>query len=72
MVTKKEREETLMTFISSLADRLPVVEFYPNVFPTYDMKRAVASIYVGMTKLLEDALIYFRGGKLSPSTIRMW
>ena len=72
MVTKKEREEAMIKFISSLADRLPVVEFYQNVFPTYDMKHAVASIYVGMTKLLEDALIYFRGGRLSLFLIYLW
>lgn len=64
-MAKKEREDTLISFIQSLVDRLPVIDFYKNIFPTYDMKLAVASIYVGLTKLLEDALIYFRGGRLS-------
>ena len=54
-----------MTFLRSLVDRLPVVEFYQNIFPTYDMKLAVASIYIGMSKFLEDVLLYFRGGRLS-------
>ena len=56
-----------MQFVRSMADRLPVVDFYKNIFPTYDMKLAVASVYVGLTKLLEDALVYFRGGRLSLS-----
>ena len=54
-----------MAFIKTLTDGLPVVDFYKSIFPTYDMKLAVASIYVGIIKLLEDALIYFRGGRLS-------
>ena len=66
VVTKKEREETLTAFIQTMLDQLPLAEFYKDVYPTYDMKLAVASIYVGMTKLLEDALVYLRGGRLSP------
>ena len=43
------------------------MDFYQGVFPTNPMKICVASIYVHIMNLLDEALAYYRGGKLSKS-----
>ncbi|KAF2100847.1 hypothetical protein NA57DRAFT_74446 [Rhizodiscina lignyota] len=64
VVTKKEREESLLSYIKTLGSQLPLMEFYSNVFPTNGMKEAVVKIYVGIQRLLDEAVAYYRGGKL--------
>lgn len=64
VVTKKDREEFLSTYLESLAGRLPLIEFYQTTFPTDAMKLAVAGIFVEMMRLLDEALIYCRSGRL--------
>jgi hypothetical protein len=70
-VTKKEREESLLSYIKAISSQLPLMDFYQNIFPTNPMKICVASIYVQIMSLLDEALAYYRGGKLSkPLNIR--
>ncbi|KAI9703002.1 MAG: hypothetical protein M1820_005993 [Bogoriella megaspora] len=65
VVTKKEREDTFMEYFNDLVPQLPLLEFYSSMFPTSQMKDAVVQVYIAIMKLLDDALVYFRGGKLS-------
>ncbi|KKY29196.1 hypothetical protein UCRPC4_g00102 [Phaeomoniella chlamydospora] len=39
--------------------------FYKTVFPTNAIKASVARIYVHIMKLLDEAVVFYRGGKLS-------
>jgi hypothetical protein len=64
VVTKKEREESLLTYFDALSAKLPLVEFYRTTFPTNAMKLVVANLYAEVTKLLDEALIYYRSGRL--------
>jgi hypothetical protein len=64
VVTKKEREEFLWQYLELLSRKLPLIEFYRTVYPTDEMKLAVARIFVEITKLLDEALVYFRSGRL--------
>jgi hypothetical protein len=64
VVTKKEREESLLGYLHSLGHLLPLVQFYKETFPTDRMKLAVAKIYAGVMKLLDEALVYYRSGRL--------
>lgn len=67
VVTKKDREESLLEYIKTLGSQLPLMDFYSNVFPTNEMKECVAKIFVAVMKLLDEAVSYYRGGKLSMS-----
>jgi hypothetical protein len=64
VVLKKDREESLLQYLESLSSKLPLMEFYRTTFPTNAMKLAVANIYAEVTKLLDEALIYYRSGRL--------
>jgi hypothetical protein len=64
-VTKREREESLISYIQTLSAQLPLVDFYKTIFPTNPMKMSVARIYVQIMSLLDEALAYYRGGRLS-------
>ncbi|ETS86640.1 hypothetical protein PFICI_00468 [Pestalotiopsis fici W106-1] len=64
VVTKKDREESLLMYLEALGSKLPLVEFYRNAFPTNAMKLAVANLYAEVTKLLDEALLYYRSGRL--------
>jgi hypothetical protein len=66
-VTKKDREESLLSYIQDIVSQLPLMDFYQNIFPTNPMKICVARIYVQIMSLLDEALAYYRGGKLSTS-----
>ncbi|KAK8040997.1 Vegetative incompatibility protein HET-E-1 [Apiospora phragmitis] len=73
VVTKSDREEALMTYLETLAAKLPVVEFYKSAFPTTAIKIAVANIFSEMMKLLDEALVYYRSpryGKLVDAIIQ--
>jgi len=63
VVTKNDREEALMENLEALASKLPVVEFYRSTFPTNGMKLAVANIFSEVTRLLEEAIIYYRSSR---------
>ncbi|KAK3985454.1 hypothetical protein QBC44DRAFT_299081 [Cladorrhinum sp. PSN332] len=65
VVTQRDREEALTELIKSISQRLPVAEFYKTVFPTNSMKAAVARIYACIMKILDEALVYFRGWRLN-------
>ena len=65
MVTKKDREESLLSHIESISQRLPLADFYEKTFPTNDMKAAVARLYAHIMKILDEALIFYRAWKLS-------
>lgn len=67
VVTQKDREEALTRLIESISQRLPVASFYETVFPTNAMKACVARIYARVMKILDEALVYFRGWRLSKS-----
>lgn len=41
------------------------MEFYSCIFPTNSMKQAVVQMYVAVMKLLDDAVVYYRSGKIS-------
>jgi hypothetical protein len=64
VVTKKEREESLLESIEFVGGLLPVVEFYKTIFPTNAMKDTVATLYVEIMNFLDEALIYYRSGRL--------
>lgn len=63
--TKREREESLAVYLEQLSFQLPVVDFYEKVIPTNRMKVTVATIYVELMNLLDEALLYYRSGRLS-------
>ncbi|KAH8883296.1 hypothetical protein GQ53DRAFT_753005 [Thozetella sp. PMI_491] len=64
VVTRKDREDSLTTYIESISTQLPLAEFYKTVFPTNSMKACVARIYSHIMKLLDEALIYYRSWRL--------
>lgn len=64
VVTKKEREDSLLSHLENMQRHLPLAEFYSSLFPTNQMKECVAKVYVAIMKMLEDALGYYRSGKL--------
>lgn len=53
-----------MAYLESLSAKLPVVDFYRTAFPTNAMKAAVAKVFSETMRLLDEALIYFRSGRL--------
>ncbi|KAK4224661.1 hypothetical protein QBC38DRAFT_485064 [Podospora fimiseda] len=65
VVTKKEREEALSSQIKIISERLPITKFYETIFPTNAMKTAVARIYASTMKILDEALVYFKGWRLN-------
>ncbi|KAK0611412.1 hypothetical protein B0T14DRAFT_327836 [Immersiella caudata] len=65
VVTKKDREESLLAYIENIGPRLPMMEFYKTVFPTDALKASVARIYVGIMKLLDEAIVYYRSWRFS-------
>jgi hypothetical protein len=65
VVAKKEREDSLNAYIKSLSAQLPLVSFYRETYPTIAMKLVVAKIFSDVLKLLEEALVYYRNGRLS-------
>lgn len=65
VVTKKEREDALLKLIDSISSCLPIAEFYKTIFPSNAIKASVARIYAHMTKILDEALVYFRGWRFS-------
>ena len=65
VVTKKEREESLTEYLHSLSTQLPMIEFYRTAFPTNAMKLVVANLFVEIMTLLDEALVYYRSGRLS-------
>lgn len=65
VVTKKDREDALTKLLDSISQRLPLAEFYKTLFPSNSIKASVARIYAHMAKILDEALIYFRGWRLS-------
>ena len=67
VVTKKEREESLLAYIESIGPRLPLMEFYKTVFPTDALKASVARLYVNIMRLLDEAIVYYRSWRLSES-----
>ncbi|KAK8001641.1 hypothetical protein PG991_013863 [Apiospora marii] len=64
VVTKSDREEALMTYLETMASKLPVAEFYRSAFPTAAIKIVVANIFSEMMKLLDQALVYYRSPRL--------
>ncbi|KAK0643995.1 hypothetical protein B0T16DRAFT_392430 [Cercophora newfieldiana] len=65
VVTKKDREDALTKLIDTISQRLPITEFYKTIFPSNAIKASVARIYAHMVKILDEALVYFRGWRLS-------
>ncbi|KAK0616617.1 hypothetical protein B0T14DRAFT_250330 [Immersiella caudata] len=65
VVTKKDREDALVKLIESISQRLPMTEFYKTIFPSNAIKASVARIYAHMVKILDEALVYFRGWRLT-------
>lgn len=63
-MTKKEREDSLLAHLESVHYQLPLAEFYSSVFPTNQMKECVVKVYVSIMKLLQEALGYYRSGRL--------
>lgn len=57
VVTKKDREESLLGYISAVSARLPLLDFYRGVFPTSAMKASVARLYVHVMQLLDKAVV---------------
>jgi hypothetical protein len=62
----------LSTYLQSLAKELPIIDFYKTTFPTNAMKIAVAGIFTEMMKLLDEALVYYRSGRLSEMKIELF
>ncbi len=65
MVTKKDREDSLLSHIETISQQLPLAEFYETVFPTNDMKLYVARLYGHIMKTLDEALLYYRDWRWS-------
>ena len=63
-MTKNEREEELMMYLETLANKLPVAEFYRTAYPTNAIKQAVAGIFCAVMQFLDEALIYYRSFRL--------
>ncbi|KAL9088217.1 MAG: hypothetical protein Q9165_006344 [Trypethelium subeluteriae] len=64
VVTKKEREDSLLAHIENIGAQLPLMEFYKSVFPTNQMKECVVRVYICIMKMLDDAVAYYRSGRL--------
>ncbi|KAH0545285.1 hypothetical protein FGG08_000584 [Glutinoglossum americanum] len=60
VVTRKDREESLLAYIGIIGSRLPLMDFYKTVFPTDALKASVARIYVHIMRLLDEAIVYYR------------
>lgn len=57
---RKETQESLLAYIEKLSFKLPIIDFYGKVSPTNGMKLRVASMYVEILNLLNEAIIYYR------------
>jgi hypothetical protein len=64
-VAKNEKQAVLSDFFLKLAHSLPLADFYRKIFPTDEMKQAVASIYIEIVDLIERATKYYCLGILS-------
>jgi hypothetical protein len=61
---RKETQESLLAYIQKLSVRLPIVDFYAELFPSYRAKKIVVSIYVEILNLLNEAIVYYRSNHL--------
>ena len=64
VVDKKRQQEKLTAHVEGLKAVLPFVGFYETVFPTNQMKMAIAQMYTKVLAFLEEALLYYRSGRL--------
>jgi hypothetical protein len=63
-VNKRKQQELLTGHLQALKQTLPLCEFYREVFPTNQMKMTLARMYVHVLGFLEEAVIYYRSGRL--------
>jgi hypothetical protein len=61
---KNEKQAALSGYFLRLSQSLPLADFYKDVFPTIDMKRTVASMYIEIIALIEQATKYYCLGSL--------
>jgi hypothetical protein len=65
VVDRKRQQEALVEMVDKLAFKLPLLDFYQQVFPTNAMKIVVAELYIEILGFLEEAFLYYRNGRLS-------
>ena len=64
VVTRKDREESMMVHLEALIQKLPPPTFYQVAMPSNTAKAAVAALFAKVVKLLGDTLVYYRAGRL--------
>ena len=64
VVDKQKQQERLAVHVETLRFKLPLVDFYQKVFPTNQMKMVVAQLYTNVLLFLQEALAYYRSGRL--------
>lgn len=58
-----------MEQLDNLASKLPVIDFYDTTFPTSQMKFTISKVYAEVMGFLDNALSYYRGGRLGSCSL---
>ena len=64
VVARRDREDSILVHLEALSAALPPIDFYQMAPPTNGMKSIATAVYVEVVKFLEEALIYYRSGRL--------
>lgn len=64
-------EDAAFTFLQSLSGDLPIFDFYPIFFPTDEMKRTLAMLFIHILDLLDQLAKHFALGGLGGVFLRL-
>jgi len=64
VVARRDREDSILVHLEALSVTLPPIDFYQMEQQTSAMKIVATNLYVEVVKFLEEALIYYRSGRL--------